>query len=318
MLTSLRPLLLILLLPLLGAVQAAEWRYTDGADKTVVLENTPVRLIAHASVAAALMPYGIKPVGILLDGAPSRDRALEGLDIQDIPIVSQGWFDIDAEAILALDPDLIITEYSPIEKIYQGGVGEEAMAGRLEAIAPVIGIERSNSVMDILERYRDFAASMGAETATPTLLADKARLDAAIDNLRRVAAAKPGLTVAALSPGASSVSVAVPAYFGELNDFANWGVNLVSPEATPGTSYMTLSWEEIGRISADVLLLDDRWEQSPRQTMLDNPLGSRLPAIAAGQVGDWPAEWIRSSADYAEAIDTMARLIERSDPDLVP
>ena len=35
------------------------------------------------------------------------------------------------------------------------------------------------------------------------------------------------------------------------------------------------------------------------------PLAERLPAVAAGQLGDWPAGWIRSYRVYAEQLDEL-------------
>lgn len=304
---------LALLLPLLAMpALAAEWRYTDGAGKSVVLDAVPLRIIAHSSVAAALIPYGIRPIGILRDGPPSLDRALDGLDVSDIPVVSKGWFDIDAEAVLKLDPDIILTEYSLAEHTYQGGTAEGAMADRLESIAPTIGIARTNSIVDMLDAYRTFALSLGADTETPALKADRARLTTAIAALKAVAAAKPDLAVMAASPSSSGLSIAIPADFGELSDFAGWGVNLVSLEATPGTSYLTVGWENASAYPADIILLDDRWETSPYDVIRNNPLGQRLPAVVADQLGDWPAEWIRSPAVYATEIDKLTALIERS------
>lgn len=293
---------------------SAEWTYTDGAGKSVVLDQPPLRIIAHSSVAAALLPYGIRPVGILRDGPPSLDRALEGLGLDDIPVVSKGWFEIDAEAVLNLDPDIIITEYSLAEHTYQGGTNEGAIAERLEAIAPTIGIARTNSVMAMLDAYRDFAASLGADTETPALLTARAGLDAAIARLKAATAANPDLAVMAVSPSSSGLSIAIPADFGELSDFAGWGVNLVSPEATPGTNYLTVSWENAQSYPADVILLDDRWQASPYEIVRNNPLGQRLPAVLANQLGDWPADWIRSPTVYATEIDKLSALIARSVP----
>lgn len=310
-LAMLKTLLLVSLLLATPGI-AAEWRYTDGAGKSVVLDQPPIRIIAHSSVAAALIPYGIRPVGILRDGPPSLDRSLQGLDLEAIPTVSQGWFDIDAEAVLNLDPDIIITEYALAEHTYQGGIAEGAMAERLQSIAPTIGIARTSSIMGMLDAYRDFAQSLGADTQASALVADRVALEAAINALKSAAAARPDLTLMAISPGSSGPSIAIPSYFGELADFAGWGVHLVSPEVTPGTSYLTISWENAALYPADILLLDDRWETSPYEMIRANPIGQRLPAVIADQLGDWPAEWIRSPAVYAEQIDKLTALIARS------
>jgi iron complex transport system substrate-binding protein len=302
---------------LASSPMAAEWRYEDGAGVVVTLPEPPQRIIAHASVAAALIPYGIVPVGILLDGPPSRDRSLDAVDVSDIPVVSRGWFELDAEMVLNLEPDIIITEYSLTEKIYQGGTHEDAIFERLNSIAPIIGIPRSTSIVNMLETYGDVAASLGADTETPQLLAERARFEQSVAQFREVVAAKPDLTVLALSPYASGLSIGVPDYFGELHDWQSWGLDIVSPEAAPGTSYFSLSWENAETYPADIMLLDDRWETSALTTIQDHPIGQRLPAISAGQTGDWPAEWIRTYGSYAEEIDNLANLVRDSDEHLV-
>lgn len=305
-------------LALLAApIMAAEWRYTDGAGKTVVLPDPPQRIIAHSTVAAALIPYGIRPVGILRDGPPSLDRSLDGVDISGIPIVSRGWFEIDAEAVLNLDPDLIVTEYSLAEGVYQGGTHEDAIARRLETIAPIVGVPRSNSIAGLLEDYRVFAQGLGADMDRPDLTADKARLESAVTDLQATLATKPGLTVMAVSPSSQSLSIALPDLFGELHDLRQWGIDLLSPPSSSGTSYLTLSWESAQDYQADIILLDDRWAQPAIDVFAAHPLGDRFIAIQAGQVGNWPAEWIRSYAVYANEIEGLTALIARSNPDLV-
>lgn len=310
MLRTVPPALALLLsLP----ASAAEWTYTDGAGTTVTLPEPPTRIIAHSTVAAALIPYGIRPIGILRDGPPSLDRTLDGVDVTGIPVVSRGWFEIDAEAVLNLNPDIIITEYALAEQIYQGGTNEDAISERLSAIAPIVGIPRSNSIVDILETYRDFAASLGADTDTDQLNAEKARFDASVETLKSALTEKPDLILAAASPGGSAISVAVPSYFGELNDWQGWGVRFYSPHVDPDSSYTTLSWENVTDIKADILLLDDRWESSALATIEANPIGKRHPAIIAHQTGDWPAEWIRNYAAYAAEIEELTALIQQSE-----
>ncbi len=305
--------LAIIFFVLAGPSIAAEWHYTDGAGKQVTLAEPPQRIIAHSTVAAALIPLGIIPVGIFRDGPPSLDRSLEGIDIGNIPIVSHGWFEIDAEAILALDPDIIITEYSTIERTYDGGTHEgAAITARLESIAPIIGIARGPSIEAIIETYYAFAETLGADIETPALLADRAAFDAAVANFKRAVAAKPGLTVMAVSPFNTGLSIASPPYFGELSDFVGWGLKMITPKVAPGTSYETLSWELADTYKPDVLLLDDRWENSSYEIITNHPLAKRLPAVVANQLGDWPADWIRSYRVYAQELDQLSALIARS------
>ncbi|KRA50360.1 ABC transporter substrate-binding protein [Devosia sp. Root635] len=303
---------LLALILLVSPTFAAEWTYIDGAGKTVTLPEPPTRIIAHVNAAAALIPLGIRPVGVFLDGPPSVDRAAEGLDLTGVEIVGRGWYELDAEAVLALDPDLIVTEYWPREGFYGGAVGDAAITDQIESIAPIVGPAQGKSVVAMIEDYAALAASLGADLDAPAMLADKAAFDAALTRFKSAMAARPGLTVMAASPGSSGLSVAAPSEFAELSDFAAWGLDLVVPVTDPDSSYQTLSWENANLYPADIILLDDRWGSRTAETLAAQPLAERLPAVAAGQVGDWPAGWIRSYRAYAGQLDELTALIERS------
>lgn len=296
---------------------AADWTYTDGAGKTINLPQPPSRIIAHANAAAALIPLGIRPIGIFLDGAPSVDRATKGLDLTGIEIVGKGWYELNAEAILALDPDLILTEYAPLEGFYNGAVGDAAIIDRIEAIAPIVGPAQGNSVIAMIEDYTKLAKSLGADLDAPEIIADKAAFDAALTRFKAAATAKPGLTVMAVSPSSTGISIAAPSEFGELSDFAAWGLNLVTPAVDPNSSYQTLSWENANLQPADLVLLDDRWGDRTAEDLAAQPLAQRIPAVAAGQLGNWPAGWIRSYRAYAIELDKLTALIETANADLV-
>jgi iron complex transport system substrate-binding protein len=313
MFRTLIALTLLLALP----VQAAEWTYTDGAGKTVALPEPPQRIIAHINAAAALIPLGIKPIGVFLDGPPSVDRADTGLDLDGVEIVGRGWYDLDAERVLTLDPDLVVTEWWPREGFYGGAVGDAGIVQQIEAIAPIAGPAQGRSILTMIDDYAALAASLGADLAAPDIIADKQRFEAALTRFKASVAAKPGLTVMAVSPGSSGLSVAAPDEFAELSDLASWGLDLVVPSIDPDSSYQTLSWENANLYPADLILLDDRWGQQAIDTIIDQPLAARLPAVAAGQIGDWPAGWIRSYRVYADQLDKLSTLIEASDPDVV-
>ncbi|QDZ11146.1 ABC transporter substrate-binding protein [Devosia ginsengisoli] len=308
---------LLALILLVSPALAAEWTYTDGAGKTVTLPEPPNRIIAHINAAAALIPLGIKPIGVFLDGPPSVDRAMEDLDLTGVAIVGRGWYELDAEAVLALDPDLIITEYWPREGFYGGAVGDVAITGQIESIAPIVGPAQGKSILTMLDDFAALATSLGADPDAPAVLADRAAFDAALARFKSTVAAHPGLTVMAASPGSGGLSVAAPSEFAELSDFAAWGLDLVVPTTDPDSSYQTLSWENANLYPADIILLDDRWGSRTAETLAAQPLAERLPAVAAGQVGDWPAGWIRSYRVYAEQLDELTDLIERSDAGLV-
>ena len=114
-----------LVLALLSAsvlpVAAQSWTYTGGDGQTVTLDEQPVRIIASQDAAAGLIPLGIRPVGIYADSAVTEAKALQGLDLTGIEIVGQAWGEVDIEKAAALEPDLIVAEFWPLETTWSGG-----------------------------------------------------------------------------------------------------------------------------------------------------------------------------------------------------
>ncbi len=112
-----------------GETSGGPWTYTDASGKTVTAESTPTRIIAHAGEAAALMSFGIKPVGIYGDVPVKDDPSLKNLDLSGITILGETWGEIDIEKAATLNPDLIVADWWPVEKAYSGmeeGVKEES------------------------------------------------------------------------------------------------------------------------------------------------------------------------------------------------
>src|SRR5690606_12622622 len=96
------------------------WTYTDASGKTVELPSKPERIIAHGHAAAALMSFGIRPVGIYADQPVKDDPALEDLDLEGIEIIGETWGEIDVAAAAKLQPDLIVADWWPVDKAYSG------------------------------------------------------------------------------------------------------------------------------------------------------------------------------------------------------
>jgi iron complex transport system substrate-binding protein len=84
------------------------WSFTDGSGEVVSAEQRPTRIIAHAGEAAALMSFGIKPVGIYADESVKTDPNLKDLDLTGIEILGEEWGKVDVEKAAALRPDLIV------------------------------------------------------------------------------------------------------------------------------------------------------------------------------------------------------------------
>jgi len=78
------------------------WSYVDGSGQETTLDAVPERIVMHGSSAAALIPLGIRPVGIYADQAVEEDLALRNLDLDGIEIVGEEWGIVNVEAVAAL------------------------------------------------------------------------------------------------------------------------------------------------------------------------------------------------------------------------
>ncbi len=295
------------------AAGAAEWVYTDGAGKTVTLPDTPARIVAHANAAAGLIPLGIRPIGIYADGPVADDPSLRGLDLSGIEILGETWGEIDIEKLAAAAPDLIIAEYWPLEKAYSGMESGAADGSLIEQIAPVAGPAQGNSIETLVGDYEKLAELLGADLAATDVVADKAHFHEAKAAFQAAIAAKPGLTVMAVWAGTDALYVAVPENASELADFKAWGLDLVTPEKPDDFAYWeTLSWENADKYQPDLILVDDR-SANTKPTALAQPTWTTIRAAAKGQVGDWPAFWMRNYKVYGEQLDKLTATINATD-----
>jgi iron complex transport system substrate-binding protein len=292
----------------------------DGSGEETRLTEVPERIVAHASAAAALIPLGIRPVGIYADTTIEDDLALNHLDLEGIEIVGEEWGVINVEAVAALQPDLIVAEWWPVEEAYSGlEEGTSAASQQLLEVAPIVGVAQGPSIAQMIEDYEELASSLGADLDDTDIAGDRARFEEARDAFQAAVEAKPGLSVLAVSPTAESLYVAVPEFAAELADFTDWGLDLVVPDSPDeGFEYWeTLSWENAAKYQADLLIVDERGHPANIEEAEAQPTWALLEAAAADAVAVWPAYWLRNHADYADALERLTTAVESADPDLV-
>jgi iron complex transport system substrate-binding protein len=296
---------------LAGTAAAEQWSHTDGSGETITLDEMPMRIIASQDAAAGLIPLGIRPVGIYADSPIAEAKALDGLDLTGIEIIGQTWGEVNIEAAAALEPDLIVAEYWPLESTWSGGAD---VVTALTALAPVTGPQQGASVVTLIGDYEKLAESLGADLSAPQVAADKAAFEAARDRFAVAVAAKPDLSVLAVWAGTDALYVAATAGSSELMDFASWGLKLIDPEVADDRGYWeTLSWENADKYQPDLIIVDNR-SSTTIETARAQPMWTAMRAAAADQVTDWPAFWLRNHAAYAGALDRLTAAIEAADP----
>ena len=296
-------------------VLAQGWSHTGGDGQTVTLDAAPVRIIASQDAAAGLIPLGIRPVGIYADSAVADAKALQGLDLSGIEIIGQAWGEVDIEKAAALEPDLIVAEFWPLETTWSGGAD---VVTALSPLAPITGPEQGASILTLIEDYEELAASLGADLSSPEIAADKAAFETALADFKAAVAAKPDLTALAVWAGDDALYVAATAGSSELMDFASWGLKLIDPEVADDRGYWeTLSWEQADKYQPDLILVDNR-SAATMETALAQPTWTLMKAAEAGQVTDWPAFWLRNYAAYASELIKLTAAINAADANLAP
>jgi iron complex transport system substrate-binding protein len=291
------------------------WTWTDADGETVELDETPTRIIAHSGEAAALISYGIRPVGIYADESIETDPNLEGVDLEGIEILGEEWGSIDVAKAATLNPDLIVADWWPAEKAHSGledGVKEKSK--ELADLAPVVGAPQGESILDLAEGYEELAASLGADVENSPGAEDKAAFEAARDDFAALMEEKE-ISALAVSPTPDLLYVANPEFAPELLDFQDWGLGVINPDSPdPSFPYWeNLSWENADKYQPDIIFLDSRSFDEGLKTAEGQPTWSSIAAAEADQVIEWPAFWLHTYGDYAEALEKLTADLEGVD-----
>jgi iron complex transport system substrate-binding protein len=304
-----------------AAAASGPWSFTDGSGEVVKADKAPTRIIAHAGEAAALMSFGIKPVGIYADEAVKTDPNLKSLDLTGIEILGEEWGKIDVEKAAALRPDLIVGDWWPAEKAHSGleeGVDEKSK--KLAELAPVVGVSQGKSIVQLAEGYEDLAKSLGAKVDDPQIAANKKRFEEAVTRFKEAVAAKPGLTVGAMSPSDDKVYFANPEYAPELLDLQSFGMKVINPKSPdPGFPYWeNLSWENADKYQPDLILWDGRsfTPTANAEWGKKQPTWFKIKAAKAGAVVSWPAFWLHTYGDFATELDKLTEAVKTANPDI--
>ncbi|MEU4423593.1 ABC transporter substrate-binding protein [Actinoplanes sp. NPDC024001] len=304
-----------------AAAPAGPWSFTDGSGEVVKAEKTPTRIIAHAGEAAALMSFGIKPVGIYADESVKTDPNLKNLDLTGIEILGEEWGKIDVEKAAALRPDLIVADWWPAEKAHSGleeGVDEKSK--KLAELAPVVGATQGKSILQLAEGYEDLAESLGAKVDDPKIAANKKRFEDSVAKFKAAVAGKPGLTVGAMSPADDKVYFANPVYAPELLDFQSFGLKVINPDSPDkGFPYWeNLSWENADKYQPDLILWDGRsyTETANAEWGKKQPTWFKIKAAEKGAVVAWPAFWLHTYGDFATELDKLTTAVQAADENI--
>jgi iron complex transport system substrate-binding protein len=141
----------------------------------------------------------------------------------------------------------------------------------------------------------------------------KKRFEEASERLRKAAKAHPDIKVLAGSASQELFYVSGTNLSVDLEYFKALGVNFVEPpekaKAKGGGWFESLSWENVDKYAADVIMMDDR-SSAIQPANITEATWKKLPAVKAGQVISRSAEPILSYDKCVPLVENLAKAIE--------
>jgi iron complex transport system substrate-binding protein len=166
-----------------------------------------------------------------------------------------------------------------------------------------------------LERMLALAESLGADMKAAKTVEAKKNFEKAAERLRAAAKARPEIKVLAGSASQDIFYVSGSNLSIDLEYFKALGVNLVEPPAkvlkASGGWFENLSWENVDKYPADVIIMDDR-TATIQPADITEATWKKLPAVKAGQVIGRTPEPILSYAKCTPMLNNLAEAIEKA------
>ncbi|MFJ7153181.1 ABC transporter substrate-binding protein [Streptomyces sp. NPDC100445] len=293
------------------------WSFKDDRGTTVKLDEVPANIVAFTGVAAALYDYGVQVKGVFgptttSDGKP--DVQAGDMDVSKVTVLGNAWGQFSIEKYAALAPDVLIsTMFDDAGTLWY--VPDESKK-KIAQLAPGVGISvYDRRLTEPLRRMWELAGSLGADLKAARITAAKKRFEDAAARLRAAARAKPGIRVMAASASDQLFYVSGTDLSVDLEYFKSLGVNFVEPPASAkakgGGWYESLSWENVDKYRADIIMMDDR-TSAIQPADVTKATWKKLPAVKAGQVISRSPEPILSYDKCVPLLTGLAEALEKA------
>ncbi|MES5823462.1 ABC transporter substrate-binding protein [Streptomyces sp. RG80] len=299
------------------AAKSGPWTFKDDRGTEVKLDKTPANIVAFTGVAAALYDYGISVKGVFgptktADG--KADVQAGDMDISKVEILGNVWDQFNVEKYAALAPDVLIT--TMFDDAGTLWYVPAASAEKIAKLAPSVGISvYDRQITEPLQRMWELAQSLGADMKAASVTDAKKKFEAAATRLRAAAKAKPEIKVLAGSASQDIFYVSGTNLSIDLEYFKALGVNFVEPsekaKAKGGGWYESLSWENVDKYKADIIMMDDR-SSTIQPADITEATWKKLPAVKAGQVISRSPEPILSYDKCTPLLETLAEALENA------
>ncbi|MEU3287535.1 ABC transporter substrate-binding protein [Streptomyces longwoodensis] len=300
-----------------AAAKSGPWTFKDDRGTTVKLGKAPSAIVAFTSVAAALYDYGIQVKGVFgptRTSAGKADVQAGDMDISKVEILGNVWDEFNVEKYAALRPDVLIsTMFDATGTLWYV---PEASKDKIAKLAPSVGVSVYDRQLTApLQRMWELAESLGADLTAAKATDAKKRFEEAATRLRAAAKAKPEIKVMAGSASQELFYVSGTDLSIDLEYFKALGVNFVEPPESAkkqgGGWYESLSWENVDKYPADIIMMDDR-TSAIQPADITEATWKQLPAVKAGQVIARSPEPILSYDKCVPLLTALAEALEKA------
>ncbi|WP_128428651.1 ABC transporter substrate-binding protein [Streptomyces cyaneus] len=298
------------------AAKSGPWTFKDDRGTTVKLDKVPTKIVAFVGVAAALYDYGIEVKGVFgptktQDG--KADVQAGDMDVSKLTVFGNVWDQFNVEQYAAFAPEVLIsTTFDSAGTLWYV---PEASKDKIAKLAPSAAISvYDRQLTKPLERMWELAESLGADMKADKVAQSKKDFEAAAERLRKAAKARPEIKVLAGSASQDIFYVSGTNLSIDLEYFKALGVNFVEPPEKAkeeGGWYETLSWENVDKYPADIIMMDDR-SSTIQPADITEATWKKLPAVKAGQVIARSPEPILSYAKCTPLLTSLAEAIEKA------
>ncbi len=294
-----------------GTAKAGPWSFEDDRGLTVKADSAPKNIVAFVGVAAALHDYGIEVKGVFgptktKDG--KADVQAGDLDVSKVEVLGNAWGEFNVEKYAGLAPDLLVTAMWEKDALWY--VPDQSK-DKILKMAPSVALwAAQTTVPKAIQRHEDLAASLGADVKDKKVTDAKARFEKAAARLRAAAKSKPNIKVLVGSASQDLFYVSLAKTSADTLYFQELGVRFVEPKVNAAGFFEELSWENVDKYQADVIMMDNRTGTLQPDDLTSKPTWALLPAVKAGQVVARTTEPIYSYGKCAPILEDLAKAIE--------
>ncbi|MFE7269922.1 ABC transporter substrate-binding protein [Streptomyces sp. NPDC057623] len=299
------------------AAKSGPWTFKDDRGTTVKLDKVPTKIVAFVGVAAALYDYGIEINGVFgpttTEGGKADVQAGD-MDVSKLTVFGNVWDQFNVEKYAAFAPEVLIsTTFDSAGTLWYV---PEASKDKIAKLAPSAAISvYDRQLTQPLERMWELAESLGADLKADKAVQAKKDFEAAAERLRKAAKARPEIKVMAGSASQDIFYVSGTNLSIDLEYFKALGVNFVEPPESAkkegGGWFESLSWENVDKYPADIIMMDDR-SSTIQPADITEATWKKLPAVKAGQVIGRSPEPILSYDKCTPLLTSLAEAIEKA------